>query len=700
MSEYELLKAFREERSEEAFAELVRRYAGLVYSVAKRRLPNASLAEDITQIVFIRFAKTPPALRNHAELAAWLHRTTVNVAIDTWRSETRRRTREQQAVAMEPATSENAVWEDISPNLDQALNQLHDEDRQALLLRFFGRKTMRDVGVALGVSEDAAKMRVSRALDRIRAQLGVRGAACTAAVLGTLLAERSVEAAPVQLVSRLAAMKLPAVAGVAGTGGVLGALLRSSAFKLAAGAVVLAVIGVSSVHRARSFNEPPPNVAMPNSQTNQTGNAAAVANREQFDSRDFNTPVTPPASHMEMMFHVVDASTAEGLANARIKVAYHRPGVAGRDVLTDNNGVAAIPIPESEDATKTYGLLAFVVAEQHVPKDVDFHGVEIPANYTMKLDPAMTAGGLVVDEHGLPVAGVSLVPVKENLPVVLRGQGTDPRQMENVNFGVWPVTTREDGSWSCSYIPTDWQEIRFSLDKPGYAATFPVVPVARVDLTNLVLVINRGFTVTGQMTDGQNRPVAKARIKTLHGHDHNRESATTDEHGVFVLDGVTGDTLIVQDHQGPVLETNESGEIRTIIRRWRTGVQGRPHVDLAIQAEGFAAQTGTVELLAATNVANFTLTPGNILRGRVLDEAGNPVSNAVIRTDLDVKNQLAAAFDWTSHTDGNGRFEWDSAPTHEICYSFYADGYDPVRGMPLTADGRDHEITLKADTAK
>jgi RNA polymerase sigma factor (sigma-70 family) len=368
MSENELLKAFREERSEEAFAELVRRYAGLVYSVAKRRLTNATLAEDIMQIVFIRFAKTPPPVQNEAELAAWLHRTTVNVTIDIWRSETRRRSREQQAVAMEPATSEDAVWEEISPNLDEALNQLNDEDRQALLLRFFGGKRMRDVGAALGVSEDAAKMRVSRALDRIRTQLGVRSAACTAAVLGTLLAKRSVEAAPVQLVSRLAAMKLPAAAGVAGIGGVLGAFLRSSTFKLAAGAVVLAVIGFSSVHRARSINAPPPNVAMPNSESNQAGNATTVAPWERFDSRGFNAPTTPPPSQVEMLFHVLDANTADALANAKITVIYGRQPAANLHLLTDNNGVAAIPIPEPEDANPPYGLQVFVVAEQHVPK--------------------------------------------------------------------------------------------------------------------------------------------------------------------------------------------------------------------------------------------------------------------------------------------------------------------------------------------
>jgi len=694
MSENELLKAFREERSEEAFAELVRRYAGLVYSVAKRRLLNATLAEDIMQIVFIRFAKTPPPVQNHAELAAWLHRTTVNVTIDTWRSETRRRTREQQAVAMEPATSENAVWEEISPHLDDALNQLKDEDRQALLLRFFGGKRMRDVGAALGVSEDAAKMRVSRALDRMRTQLGVRSAACTAAVLGTLLAMRSVEAAPVQLVSRLAAMKLPAAAGAAGTGGALVAFLRSSSsFKLAAGALVLAVIGVSSIHRDRSFNGPAPNVAMPNSQTNQAGNANIVANRERFDSRGFNAPATPPPSPVEMLFHVVDANTAEGLANAKITVMYDRPPAANPDLLTDNNGAAAIPILEPGDANPRYGPMVYVVAEQHVPKRVDFlhsavdfQQVGLPANYTVKLDPAMTAGGLVVDEQGLPVDGVSLA---------ILGEQSQPGRMENVDFMTCHVSTHEDGSWSCSYVPRDWKEIRFILEKHGFAVTPAVVPVARDDPTDLVLVINRGFTVTGQITDGQNRPVANALIKPGFSPDHFRESAKTDEHGIFLLAGLTGGTLI---YQGPVLETNDRANVKTIIPR--TAVQGRLHEDLAIQAEGFAAQTGTVELLDTTNVANFTLTPGNIFRGQVVDETGNPIPNAVIKTDFDVKHQAAAAFEWTSHTDGNGRFEWDSAPAEEICYSFNADGYALIRSMPLPADGSDHEITLKPETAK
>jgi RNA polymerase sigma factor (sigma-70 family) len=281
MSETELLQAFRKERSEEAFAELVRRYAGLVYSVAHRRLSNAALAEDVTQLVFIRFAKTPPKVNSAGELAAWLHRTTVNVTIDTWRSETRRRNREQQAVAMQqPETNTaaaHAFWDEISPGLDEAIDQLNDDDRQAILLRFFKAKPMRDVGAALGVSEAAAKMRVGRAVDKLRTQLGASVAATTAVVLAGVLAERSAEAAPVQLVSRLVAMKLPA-ASVAGKGAALHTLSRISKAKVVVGAAGVALVAISVLH----FSRPSAPVAQ------ATSHNVAAARTEQHAS-----PVTP-----------------------------------------------------------------------------------------------------------------------------------------------------------------------------------------------------------------------------------------------------------------------------------------------------------------------------------------------------------------------------------------------------------------------
>src|SRR5438045_3692781 len=109
MNGIDLLAEFRTSRSDKAFGELVRRYTNLVYSAARRRLANEAAAEDATQSVFIRLASVAPQLRDDAALVAWLHRTTVHVSIDLWRTETRRRAREEHAAAMQ-TNADDAAW--------------------------------------------------------------------------------------------------------------------------------------------------------------------------------------------------------------------------------------------------------------------------------------------------------------------------------------------------------------------------------------------------------------------------------------------------------------------------------------------------------------------------------------------------------------------------------------------------------------
>src|SRR6476660_7380835 len=112
MNGTDLFAEFKATWSEKGFGELVRRYTSLVYSVARRRVSDMTLAQEVTQIVFIRLAKSSPKLNSEAQLLAWLHRTTVYVSIDLWRSETRRRAREQQAVVMQTDPSEEAAWQE------------------------------------------------------------------------------------------------------------------------------------------------------------------------------------------------------------------------------------------------------------------------------------------------------------------------------------------------------------------------------------------------------------------------------------------------------------------------------------------------------------------------------------------------------------------------------------------------------------
>jgi RNA polymerase sigma factor (sigma-70 family) len=278
MNGSDLLTAYRDTGSESAFSDLVRRYTNLVYSIAKRRLSNGPLAEEVTQTVFTRLAMAALKVRGDAELVAWLHRTTIHVAIDVWRTETRRRTREQHAAVMEPAPAESTqLWDEIAPNLDEALNQLGEADRQAVLLRFFDQKPMRDIGRILGVSEDAAKMRVSRALDRLRTQLASRGVTCTVVMLASLVAERSIEAAPSHLVTSLSSVKFVASAGVTGAGAALSLFTRllilMSKAKLTTALLVFAAVGIGVIGIRRAFNSSAP----PNDNITAAGGARATS---------------------------------------------------------------------------------------------------------------------------------------------------------------------------------------------------------------------------------------------------------------------------------------------------------------------------------------------------------------------------------------------------------------------------------------
>jgi RNA polymerase sigma factor (sigma-70 family) len=202
----ELLRRYLDEQSEPAFAELVARHVNLVYGVALRRVGgDTHRAEDVTQQVFTALAQKARTLRSHPVLSAWLYTTTRNVAAQVVRSAVRRQAREQEALKMNAEPS--ADWERLRPVLDDVLDELRDDDRRAVLLRFFEGKSFADVGARLRLTDNAARMRVDRALEKMHAALGRRGVTSTTAALGLALAGQAAVTAPASLA--------PAVTGAA-----------------------------------------------------------------------------------------------------------------------------------------------------------------------------------------------------------------------------------------------------------------------------------------------------------------------------------------------------------------------------------------------------------------------------------------------------------------------------------------------------
>src|SRR5213083_1387923 len=241
VTDQQLLRDYFEHQSETGFSELVERHVDFVYSAALRMVRDAHLAEDVTQAVFVALARSALQLTGRPVLSGWLHRTAQNHAANVVRSDVRRRAREQEAAAMNELHEPDAAWEDIAPHLDNALGELSEADRDALLLRYFEGKSARQIAQTLGTTEDAAQKRVSRAVERLREFFAKRGITVGASGLVAVISANAVQAAPAGLVVTISSAAVASMAA----GGTITFLKLMTMTKLKLGAVgALIVAGV------------------------------------------------------------------------------------------------------------------------------------------------------------------------------------------------------------------------------------------------------------------------------------------------------------------------------------------------------------------------------------------------------------------------------------------------------------------------
>jgi RNA polymerase sigma factor (sigma-70 family) len=206
VTDLDLLREYALRGSETAFTAVVERHLPLIYSAALRQVRDKHLAEEVTQVTFIILARKARDLRPGTNVTGWLYRTAHFAANGVLRAEHRRQKRERKAAQMNVTSEErpqDSVWDQIAPFLDEAMAQLRDKDRQAVLMRFFEGQSLAQVGTALGMSEDAARKRVSRGLEKLRGSLLRRGVAVPAAVIAAGISANSVHAAPVALLTSI-----------------------------------------------------------------------------------------------------------------------------------------------------------------------------------------------------------------------------------------------------------------------------------------------------------------------------------------------------------------------------------------------------------------------------------------------------------------------------------------------------------------
>src|SRR5580700_5701730 len=185
VTDYQLLRQYAVDGSEEAFKALVDRYLNLVYSVAVSRLGDEAAAKDITQVVFAALARKGGRLSERVVLSGWLFQVATHACQDFRRAEARRKKWENEAVQQQLAESNEGQFEstEIGPLIGRALSSLAAAERDAILLRFIENREFWQIASQLGISEAAAKMRVARGLERLRGLLQRRGITLSEAAL-------------------------------------------------------------------------------------------------------------------------------------------------------------------------------------------------------------------------------------------------------------------------------------------------------------------------------------------------------------------------------------------------------------------------------------------------------------------------------------------------------------------------------------
>ena len=668
MEAHELLLAYAKDGSEEAFRELVNRYVDLVFSSAIRRVDgDRQLAEEVTQAVFTDLARKADSLPPNVMLGGWLHRHTGYLASTARRTERRRRNRERQAAEMNALNEpSDAGWKQLAPMLDVAMDELDKADRNALVLRYFERRELRDVGAALGVSDDTAQKRVTRALEKLRNRLHKRGgAALPVAALSLVLGNRCVEAAPAGLGLRIAKTALHAAvlsSGAASSGFILG-LLSPNAMKVMFGMAAtivtawallaysihnrnqpLAPLATQSAPQPRNFGASVNNAAQPS----PMGGGRIAA----------KSPVTLSSNGLHLVFVAADSGTP--VPNVQIEYrGWQREKFEGKWLMAYRDGICDIAIPRAsitslELTTRTEG---FADTRLRWRRD---RGEEIPLSYTSHLTRPAAIGGLVVDEDRHPLSGakVGIYYVRETVTLILP---------ESHDFGSIEITTDASGHWSLNRIaPEIIRRIYASATHPEHVYATGGGPSPKAEQQLLAgtypIVMGRGITLRGVVLDPEGAPLRAAKILVGgRGEVHSRETQSAPD-GTFEAKGCQpGSTLVT------------------------------------VEAEGFAPATLRVKLSADSEPLRLTTQPGKVLRLRVLSQAGQPVTDAdvwLMTLSDSAREGISVQAHFEKTTDVDGRVVWTNAPNTLMEFAVAASGYQLMEHLNVLPDDLEHVVSL------
>ncbi|GMV92522.1 MAG: hypothetical protein AMXMBFR82_23000 [Candidatus Hydrogenedentota bacterium] len=734
-SEQHLLRQWIERRDPDAFAEIVRRHATMVYSTCCRVLGNASDAEDIAQECFLKLAQERRPIQSPG---GWLHRLATHRSIDRIRSVSRRTKREQQFAEDHPESVEPA-WDDIREMVDEAIAALPEKFQGPLVAHYFEGRTYDAIAVELGIPRATAAGRVRRGVEKIRKTLQKRGVPISAVGLAAALAQAPAEALPASLSAALVKIAVAGTAGGAGAGTVVAAGTGAMTLgKIAAGVLVAAIALTGIVVWSGSKPEPSPaqssrveQVARAQEPSPSSGNDEGLA---AMLVNAFNANSSPTAGRTAVMGEgavtgiVVDES-GEPVEGA--SVSARSTPMSHEQVTSDADGQFAIE--GLETSNHLYVQAALRRTGRTRESREQYSQISAPAgpltltregirDLELVLHTSGSIQGQLVDEAGKPVPEINV--------------SASPKSCD-LNHPSW---SRTDANGQ--FTIRDCAEFTYLIlaFPPGTDMISHDTALAEITLepgeqrTGLKLTYQPYVDLKGRVVDAAGNPVAGARVHEV----YQGQMAETGSDGVFELTVFAGKgtspTLGVQhadyDHirhlvpegglenieivllprltlAGRVIDAQTQEPIREFeimhlggrvsaleftrffdrlepVRdasgRFSMKMESPEYATIGVRADGYAPLVQGVDLLSHTGELILELSPGNHLEGTVRNANGDRVRGAKIYIGqfpygyelADDEKVLVAKTNWM------GSFSLDDAPAGEhLIYAWHPD-YPPA----------------------
>jgi len=651
-----MLAAYVANGSNEAFQRLVQQFGGLVYATARRQLNgDEHLAQDAMQQVFADLARKAAKLKREGNLGGWLHCHTCFVCSAIRRSDSRRRARESAASELAGAgAGEPAHWPDAEARLDDAINDLKEPDRIAIIARFFERAPLRAVGELFGTSEDATQKRVARAVDRLREKLGQRGVAIPAAALAAGLNSATADL-PSGLIERTSA-GIKVGSGTSLLSGLWSQLSPVPGAVVATMAAVLATVGwLKFTGEANTEAARPIDPEATVESVSRSGTAAIGKPRRTTMAASSQSTNAAGIGTI----HFIHAETREPIPEMtfdyrkRIEGVY-KLGIAGK---ADEEG--RWTIPNQPDHVR--GIRIWTQKEGLGSSSISWNfdkGFRPPTNFVYPVHPAQLISGRVLDKDSNPMveAWISLSGSITDLESFAEYEG----KIHQERSGGW-LFTDTNGFWSVDGLAAhELPTTTVSISMNGYRDA--KIDAAKDDVRQQLIAgthvtrLARTFKIRGRIIDENGAPIHSARVNVGHPY-RDREFVESDFDGRFEL-------------MAPAAGVNILSAFRDRTDQYPDRVQ-------------FAANSVAIDSGNAEHV-EIVLNRGRYVQLQVMNAAGDPMSGVDVSHDYwrpyfhepDVGAKIVPTTMFNEKTDANGRVVWENAPLTRMKLRVEAKGHD------------------------